>query len=673
MKQVFVCEKPSQARALAEALSEKFANREGYYEGHDGKIFTYAFGHLVTCEMDQSKLGWRVDLNTLPFFMPNIPLAIIDDAGVKKQYKVIVSLMKAADIIYIATDAGREGEHIFRKIYQLSGVDKPLKRLWLQDMTKDGIVKSFHGAKEGSAYEALAIAGRLREESDMLIGFNSTILLSKLSGSGKPLSLGRVQTPTLAMIVRRDDLIDNFAKQQFYTIVADQFELTLDEKLTKQQAEAIKASLKYQRSDIRFVRKNIEEKPPKLFDLTQLQVHMNKLNGWSAETTLKMTQSLYEKKLVTYPRTSSQYLANDSELPALLQSHAGNHWVQQIQANGYKIEKTFVNPSKVTDHEAIIITKEKPRNLNANENILYNAILTRFLCAFFPPCVKGKTTATFTDSEYLFTANETIIKVLGWRELTGESVGKSEIAQIKIADVGDYKILEKETKPPQRYTEATLLQDMKNAGKFLEEADEKKLLKQVEGIGTPATRASIIELLMKRTFIERKGKSVIATELGKTIINMMPEQFSLYSPKLTAEFETMLLQVEKKQLEDKVFYAHLETLIQQISVEIRSNVKEVNEAGPSSSKEIVAICPVCNKPIYENTKAYGCSGYRNGCKITLWKNGLTKLGKKNITAKEAKQLLEGKAIKVKLKSKAGNPYEKDVKFNPENNWVVFAD
>ncbi len=669
MKQVFVCEKPSQAKALAEALSTKFLNREGYYEGQDGKIFTYAFGHLVTCEMDQSKLGWRVDTNTLPFFMPNIPLTVIDDAGVKKQYKIIVSLMNAADIVYISTDAGREGEHIFRKIYQLSGINKQLKRLWMQDMTKEGILKSYHGAKDGAEYEPLATAGRLREESDMLIGFNSTILLSKLSGSGKPLSLGRVQTPTLAMIVRRDFLIDHFAKQQFYTIVADKFELVLDEKLTKDQAEKIKEQLKYNRSEIKIVRKKIEEKPPKLFDLTQLQVHMNKNKGWSAEVTLKLTQSLYEKKLVTYPRTSSQYLANASELPQLLKAHSHNVWVQKIQVNGYQIEKSFVNPTKVTDHEAIIITKEKPGHLNEQEKALYHVILTRFLSAFYPVCLKEKITASFTDSEYLFNANETVIRELGWRELSGESIGKSVIDTIKITDVGGYEILEKETKPPQRYTEATLLQDMKNAGKFLEEAGDKKLMKQVEGIGTPATRASIIELLMKRTFIERKGKTVIATELGKAIINMMPEQFSLYSPKLTAEFETMLLQIEKGQLDEEIFYEQLDTLIKQISSEIRSSVKVIG----SSTKEIIAMCPVCNRPIYENSKAYGCSGYREGCKITLWKNGLDKLGKKNITIKEAKALLAGNVIKVKLESRSGTPYERDVKFNLDNNWVVFAE
>ncbi|WP_249927442.1 DNA topoisomerase [Heyndrickxia sporothermodurans] len=373
MSELFVCEKPSVARDLATAISGGYKEAEGHYVGNDGKIFTYAFGHLVNCVSPESMnedWGWKGNVNKLPFFVTNIPLTVIDNPGVKKQYKIITTLMKQAKLVYIATDAGREGEHIFRKIYSLSGVKKPLKRLWIQDMTKEGIIKAFQNAKDGSQYEGLAIAGKLREESDLLIGMNGTMLVTKLSKSPKVLSLGRVQTPTLAMVVNRDKTIENFFKVVHYSIAAMdkngvKYELVLekDTHLTKDDAEAILKKLG-NRTAFDLSTKNKNEKPEKLFHLTELQKFMNSKHKWSAEKTLNTTQALYEKKYVTYPRTGSQYIANDSELPALLEKHASHEWVNKIISNGYKIESDFVDPSKVTDHEAIIITSRVAEGLS---------------------------------------------------------------------------------------------------------------------------------------------------------------------------------------------------------------------------------------------------------------------------------------------------------------------
>lgn len=680
MSELFVCEKPSVARDLATALSGGYKEGEGHYIGNDGKIYTFAFGHLVSCVSPvtiNEDWGWKGNVNSLPFFMKDIPLMVLDNPGVKKQYKTVTSLMKESNLIYIATDAAREGEHIFRKIYKLSGIKKPLKRLWIQDMTKEGLIKAFNNAKDGSLYEGLAAAGKLREESDLLVGLNSTMLVTKLSKSGKVLSLGRVQTPTLAMIVSRDKTIENFSKVVHYSIVATdnngaKYELVLDKDthLTRSAAEGILRSLG-NRTAFDINTKKKKEKPEKLFDLTELQKFMNEKHKWSAAHTLKITQALYEKKYVTYPRTSSQYIANDSELPALLEKHASNKWISKIINNGYRMEPSFVNHSKVTDHEAIIITSKVANNLAGDESILYTLIFKRFLAAFYPYAIKEETTATFRDYEQTFKSKETVLVELGWRELYGETLQDGVLSNSSLDGVGEYSLVEKETQPPKSYTEGTLLHDMKHAAKFLEDDSDKKMMKTVEGIGTTATRDSIIEKLVERGFIEKKKNQIISTTLGRELIDMMPENFSLYSVRLTAYFETMLAQVELGELDEATFYEELEGLLSKTAEEIRGNVKSISSAA-NLAKEEVAFCPKCKRPIYENTKAYSCSGFKEGCKTTIWKNGLEKLGKKTITKTEAGKLFGGKAVKVNLKSKQGKAYKADVVFNLEKNWIEFS-
>jgi DNA topoisomerase III len=683
MREVFVCEKPSVARDLATAISGGYKEAQGHYVGNDGRLFTYAFGHLVTCVSPQSineDWGWRGSVKKLPFFLKDIPLTVIDDPGVKKQYKVVVTLMKQADLIYIATDAGREGEHIFRKIYDLSGVKKPLKRLWIQDMTKEGLQKAFETAKDGSEYEGLAMAGKLREEADLLVGMNATMLVSKLSRSRKVISLGRVQTPTLAMVANRDKIIENFSKIVHYTIGSKdkngaKYELVLDKdtQLTKTQAQTILARLSG-RMDFAIETAMKEEKPQKLFSLTDLQKHMNKKYKWGAEHTLNTTQKLYEQKLVTYPRTNSQYIANDAELPELLQKHAGDEVVDTILSEGYKMEPSFINPSKVTDHEAIILTSKVSRDLAGDEATLYDVIRTRFLAAFYPYAQKEETVATFQDGEnqeHTFKAKESVLVKLGWKELYGEKLQEAALKHTSLSDVGEYELVEKETKPPQRYTEGTLLNDMEHAAKFLEGTEDKQVMRTVEGIGTPATRAAIIEKLVERGFIEKKNNQLISTPLGRELMSMMPEDFSLYSVQLTAFFETMLSQIQHGELPATVFYEEMEGLLHVIANEIKENVKQIASA-PSTVKEVIAQCPKCKKPIYENTKAYSCSGYKEGCKTTVWKNGLEKLGKKNITKNEAAKLLAGKTVKASLKSKQGKAYKADVILNLEKTWIEFA-
>nr|WP_282435797.1 DNA topoisomerase [Peribacillus muralis] len=538
------------------------------------------------------------------------------------------------------------------------------------------MIKAFKNAKDGSHYEGLAIAGKLREESDLIIGMNSTMMVTKLSKSSKVLSLGRVQTPTLAMVVNRDKTIEGFSKMVHYSIAATdskgfKYELVLgkDSHLTKEDTQFILNSLRG-RTAFDITLKNKEEKPEKLFDLTELQKYMNERYKWSADQTLNITQALYEKKYVTYPRTGSQYIADDSELPALIDKHASHEWVNKILSKGYKIESSFIDPSKVTDHEAIIITSNVANNLLGDEATLYDVIFTRFLAAFYPNAVKEETVASFMDQEHTFKAKESALVDLGWRELYGEVLQEGKLKHAALNDIGEYSLIQKETKPPKRYTEGTLLHDMKYAAKFLDEASDKKMIKTVEGIGTSATRAAVIEKLVERGFIERKKNQIISTILGRELIEMMPKDFSLYSVKLTAFFETMLSQVEHGELNQETFYDELEGLVKRISEEIKGNVKTLSSAA-APLKESIAQCPKCKKPIYENSKAYSCSGFKEGCKTTIWKNGLEKLGKKNITKTEAGKLFLGKTIIVNLKTKQGKAYKSDVVFNMDKNWIEF--
>ncbi|MFA1782420.1 DNA topoisomerase [Bacillus velezensis] len=674
--ELFVAEKPSVARYLAQVLSGGYEKKGEYYEGKDGRIYGAAQGHLVKCvspDEVNEEWGWRGNTSKLPFFMEDIPLKVIDEPSAKTKYKTLVDLMKKADIIYVATDAGREGEHIFRKILKKSGVKgKELKRLWIRKMTAEGVLKAFEDLKDLSEYDGLALSGQLREESDLLIGINATILATKLSESESVLSLGRVQTPTLFLIVGRDMLIENFTKVKHFSVIAkDQkgntFELVLDKEthLSKEEADKLLQNLGNRRNlDIEDKLK--KEKPQKLFDLTSLQKYMNKKYKWTAKKTLDVTQKLYEKQYVTYPRTSSQYIAGDEELPQVLKAHEDNEVIKRILDLGYKIEPSFVNPEKVSDHEAIIITTNpKGDNIVGDESLLYDIIFKRFAAAFYPPAVKKETIASFDDGEYKFKAKESILIEKGWKEIFDMDLETGNLAEIQLSDIGGYHIIEKETKPPSRYTEASLLGDMENAAKFLMSDDDKKTLKKAEGIGTVATRDSIIELLIRRGYIERVKNNLVSTELGRKLIQMMPEDFLLTKVQATAYLETLLSEIQEGNMTANEFYKELQQFVLKTCSDIKANVKTI-----SMERESITKCKKCGSPIYENKKVYSCSNKE--CKVILFKNGLEKLGKASVTQKEASKLLNGSIVKVKLKSK-NKSWTQPVVFNFEKNWIEFAE
>ncbi|MGL4623576.1 MAG: DNA topoisomerase [Culicoidibacterales bacterium] len=688
---VYFCEKPSQAQALATALSQKATKKEGYYDGNDGKLYTYAYGHLTTLvapEVIHPDFSWKGDLTQFPFLVADIPLELSKQKGVAAQFKVIKSLFQQASRIVVATDAGREGEHIFRTVYQLARCQKPFTRLWLQDMTESGIRQADAQARPGSDYNGLALAGKLRAEADWLVGMNATIFAARTLQAR--ISLGRVQTPTLKMLVQRHLEILNFHSRTYYNLIAPttiekvNFELQRDKQtveFTKEEAEALRDLLQPVPITNWHISQQLQqEAPPKLFDLTELQKIANKQLNLTASDTLAIAQNLYEKKFITYPRTSSQYLASSEGLLTRVEALGGNEIITQ----GYTIHPFYINPKKVTDHEALIPTGKVPNSLPAREQQVFDLIRTRFFAAFYPYAKKQKVTAQFQKNEELFIANQTVIQELGWLKLYGKTEEVSELLTYQPENVQPLAIKEVVTQPKKPYNDSSLLADMKNAAKFInDDVTLAKILKttDAQGIGTPATRAAIIEALIKRELIMRQGKQLHPTVKGIELIQALPEDFALCSPKMTAVWETLLAEVEAQTLSADAFYEQLYEGIRSLIVELKpllpltstdhSQGSGKQKKGKTDrSNSMLCQCPKCGQPIYENEKSFSCSGYQSGCKVTIWKNGLEKLGKKTITKTEAKQLLQMKHPKVKLKSKAGKAYEAYAGWNPENNWIT---
>lgn len=666
--ELFICEKPSQAQALATELSPSFEKEDGYYKGNDEKIYTYAFGHLaqlVAPESMNSDFSWKGELNHFPHMYENIPYELSNDSGKKKQFKTIVELMKKADELIVATDAGREGEHIFRIIYQLSKENKPFTRMWLRDMTGAGISKAYSERKAGTEYDTLAKSAQLRAEADYLIGMNMTMYASRKLNAR--FSLGRVQTPTLAMIVNREMVIANFKKETSYSAICGDFELMSDDVYTQEQVQRIIAACEQSENSMVVVEtKEVKEAPPKLFDLTELQKVANKEFGLTASETLALAQKLYEKKVLSYPRTSSQYLASDEGLV----ERAVALGFSQIEERGLTMTPNFVNPHKVTDHEAIIPTGTFT-DLSESEKQIFDLVVHRFISAFYPSALKAKHTATFTNAEHMFKATETTVVELGYLELSKEEQNRtSELLGLEGQVVAEaFEIKEKESKPPKRYTDSSLLSDMKNASKFIEDSELAKTMKssEAQGIGTPATRASIIENLISKELVSRTNKQIMPTEKGlKLILELNKADFALVSPKLTAELETLLEAIMSGETTSSTVYKYIDQFL-------KTAVSQINVIQPFEAEhkviETVCKCPSCGNEIIEREKSYSCNGYKEGCKVAIWKNGMDRFGKKKITVKEAQALLEGKQPKMKLLSKAGKPYEAPVRWNPENNYL----
>lgn len=624
---VIIAEKPSVARDIAKVLDIK-ASKKGYIEGR-GCAVTWAFGHLVTLQEpgEYNPALKRWSLESLPFVPEEFKLKLISNRGVAEQFQIIKNLCEQAEEIVCATDAGREGELIFRYILALSGCeDKPIRRLWLNSLTPDAIRTAFKDLKDGHDYDPLYAAARCRSESDWIVGLNATrfytVRHGRIGGGNDRVlwTIGRVQTPVLAMIVERDDTILQFRPQPFWELTTRYRDVTFKytgkrfEKPDK--AQALLEKITDQPFEITsIVAKKKKEQAAQLFDLTTLQRELNKLHGISAADTLTATQSLYEAKLVTYPRTDSRYLSEDmkpripkifTQLKALRPEQ-----ITPIDITKLPFSKRIINDKKVTDHHAIIPTGMIPRRFGANEQLVYDAITTQFIAAFYPVCLKNITTVKGISNTVQFQAKGTQIVDPGWTVLFPKKKKATDgqtLPAFEKGETGSHEpsLREGKTIPPKHFSENSLLGAMEAAGKFVEDDSLREALKE-RGIGTPATRAAIIETLLRRNYIRREKKQLRCTDMGRCLIALIKDPL-LKSPEMTGEWEEKLKQIERNELNPNEFMKGIGTYIGEMIKNSTSRQLDTSRWGK---------CPLCEKEVIKGNKAYGCSDWKNGCPFVL--------------------------------------------------------
>lgn len=673
---VIIAEKPSVARAIAHVLGIS-GQQDGYignFNSEKKTVVTWAIGHLVTLALPEQygKAGFkRENLPILPNPFQLIPRQTkkgkeyTADAGALKQLNVIKKLFDACDEIIVATDAGREGELIFRLIYRYLNCQKPFKRLWISSLTDKAIKDGFANLKNGSEFDNLYHAARSRSEADWLVGINASQALSIAAGSGI-YSLGRVQTPTLAMVCsrfleHRDFQIKNFWQAEIETEVGRKtFKMLsdskFDDKTTAQEALAVirRNTLEITSAETKTVR----EEPPLLYDLTGLQKDANKRLNLSADETLDIAQTLYEKKFISYPRTGSRYIGEDvwDGIPALLDTLSAYPPLAEAVKSLRKItlNKRCVNGLKVTDHHALLITDNTASGLSEKENAVYKLIAARMVEALSETCLKEVSTLKARAREFEFSARGVKIIQAGWRAVNGlfdsEKSDEPETA-LPDVDAGDTfkiaaaRLLEKQTKPKPLHTEASLLSAMEHASDEIENEDERKAVKE-SGIGTPATRAAIIETLFAREYVERRKKSLVPTEKGLKVYEAVKEK-RIADVSMTGMWENTLAKIENGEM-------HPETFAKSIAVYASQITKELLALDfPKEEREILT-CPKCrNRRLKLFEKAAKCSDGNCG-----WLLFRTVCGK-SLSENDVKAILEnGRSPLLKgLKSKAGKTFD----------------
>lgn len=626
---VIITEKPSVARDIAAVLKIQ-EKKKGYIEGR-GCAITWAFGHLVTLldpgEYDPALKKWSIA--PLPFIPNEFKLKLIENPGVAEQFETISRLCKEAEEIICATDAGREGELIFRHILSLSGCeDKPIRRLWLSSLTPEAVHEAFKALKDGHEYDNLYAAARCRSEADWIVGLNATRYYTVRHGRlGRTddrvlWSIGRVQTPVLAMIVQRDDEILQFRPKSFWELTTQYRETTFkytgerfDE--PEKATELLERITNQPLTITGFSGKQKKEPPPQLFDLTTLQREMNKTDGLSAADTLAATQNLYESKLLTYPRTDSRYLPADMKprIPKILEQLKAIRAEQIQPLNLAKLPFTsrIIDDKKVTDHHAIIPTGMVPRSLGRNEELVYNAVVTQFIAAFYPICTKKITTVDGVSNEVAFQAKGTLILEPGWSILFPKKKKKGDdedqtLPEFKKGESGPHEpsLREGKTKPPQYFNENSLLGAMEAAGKWVDDDDLREALKE-RGIGTPATRASIIETLLKRNYICRNKKQIRATDMGRCLIALVQDPL-LKSPELTGEWEGKLKCIERGESDAAEFMSGIFDYTRGLISSSLNAQLDTHRWGE---------CPLCGGKVIKGKTAYGCSRWKEGCPFVL--------------------------------------------------------
>ena len=705
---VCIAEKPSVARDIAEVLGAH-NKKDGFIEGNGYQV-TWTFGHLCTLkEPHEYTPQWKSwSLASLPMIPPRFGIKLINDAGIEKQFKIIESLMQKADMIINCGDAGQEGELIQRWVMQKAGAKCPVKRLWISSLTEEAIREGFANLKDQSEFQPLYEAGLSRAIGDWTLGMNATRLYTLKYGQNKQvLSIGRVQTPTLALIVKRQQEIENFVPKQYWELKTSYRDTVFsaivrksDEELAEEAAaekenpqlkkkapakedanrgippitdQATGEQLLERIKNVPFTITDISSKkgteaPPRLFDLTSLQVECNKKFGYSADMTLQLIQSLYEKKVATYPRVDTTFLSDDiyPKCPKILEG-LKDYAVYTAPLAGkplIKSKKVFDN-SKVTDHHAIIPTGVQPRELTNMEKTVYDLIARRFIAAFYPDCKFSTTTVTGEADSIEFKATGKQILEQGWRvvftkEQQDEAKENDEEKTLPAFSKGEsgphYPSLnEKWTQPPRPYTEATLLRAMETAGKLVENDELRDAMKE-NGIGRPSTRAAIIETLFKRRYIRKEKKNLIATPTGVELIQLIHEEL-LKSAELTGIWEKKLREIEKRSYDAATFINELKQMVTEIvysvirdtsnrrvTVMSDEDIKTASKktaAAKTAGKKTASVqkaknktvakpelvnaekegdsmvgqkCPLCGKgTIIKGKTAYGCSEWKNGC------------------------------------------------------------
>ena len=627
---VCVAEKPSVGQYIAKVLGAN-TRHDGYFEGNGYQV-TWTFGHLCALldpnEYNEQWKAWT--LSSLPMVPTRFGIKVTDDKGVQKQFNIIKSLIEQADEVINCGDAGQEGELIQRWVYQKAGCKCPVKRLWVSSLTEEAIAEGFKQLKDQSHYQHLYEAGLMRAIGDWLLGMNATraYTLRYAKGTGKDrqiLSIGRVQTPTLALVVKRQAEIENFVPRTYWelktkyrdTLFSAQLPAEEDEYAINslEQGQQLLDSIKDEPLTITSVtKKKGTEYAPRLFDLTSLQVECNKKFSFSADQTLKLIQSLYEKRITTYPRVDTTYLSDDiyPKVPATLKG-IKDYFPQVEPLIGAKLpksKKVFDN-KKVTDHHAIIPTGQRPDNLTADERKVFNLVALRFIAAFYPDCEISTTTVLAKAGEIDFKVTGKEILKPGWRVVFGDynndedSGDEQKSAQVLPSftkgESGPHtpELQEKTTQPPKFYTEATLLRAMETAGKTVDNDELRDALKE-NGIGRPSTRAAIIEKLYQRKYIVLKGKSIHATQVGIDLIHIIISPL-LKSAELTGLWEKKLREIERGDFTAQQFLEELKTMTAQVVYDVKSN-----KAG--------MLCPVCRQgTIIRGNTRYGCSRWREGC------------------------------------------------------------
>ena len=667
---VCIAEKPSVAREIAAILGAN-NKHDGYYEGN-GYAVTYTFGHLCTLmEPNDYKPHWKSwDLNNLPMLPEKFKTKVVSNSGIQKQFKIVKKLFDQAEMVINCGDAGQEGELIQRWVLDQANYKGKVQRLWISSLTAEAIKEGFENLKPSEQYDNLFYAGFSRAIGDWLLGMNATRLYTlKHGGYKQVLSVGRVQTPTLAMVVNRFKEIENFVPQPYWelqTLYRDTLFSYEEGRFTKMEdGELLANKVKEHEFEIVSVtKKKGKDYAPKLFDLTGLQVYCNNKFGFSADETLKIVQKLYEQKVVTYPRVDTTFLPNDvyPKVPGILQNL--KKYVQlTAPLLGKKIKKSpkVFNDKKVTDHHAIIPTGVETQ-LQYNQQQVYDIITRRFIAVFYDDCMVSNTTVIGKAVDVNFKATGKEILSKGWRVVLESAEKEQKASDLLPAFVKGEKgphepsFLEKQTKPPNQFTEASLLRAMETAGKQVDDDEMRELMKE-NGIGRPSTRANIIETLFKRKYIERNKKQVLPTQIGIQLIDTIQNEL-LKSAELTGMWEKQLKDIEKGTYSAAQFIANMKKMVDALVYEVRSeaqraNISHIKTVQKSEIKKeikkkagiISETCPKCKSGhIIKGKSAFGCSDYKNGCRFVL----PFKFKDKKISEKQYIRLLQ-KGSTVNLK------------------------